>query len=427
MRVRSTSPRNRRLACTVVALLLLAGCDQNETPAVPEPTPAAVERGGTITFGVLGAPPTLDPYSGLASDLTYFLARPVYRSLYRVTPNGAIEPDLVASETPVRGGFEITLERAWWSDGTLITASDVVASVHRAVPPSGFAGLTATAIDRSTVRLRADVFGDWVRHLAIGSFVLPDGKAGELASGPFQVARYVPGLEIVYEPNSSAVSDRPLLDRLKVQFISSVATMIELLDRGELDAAAIPSTINTGARLDELQIAHSHTKGWETISLDLSEVSDVSLRADIAAAIDTSPIAEGLIREEGAALSPRVPDAGRIDAAEIQLATASGDELLQLMQRIIQRQLAAEDIEVELAAIDPAVFYGEWQEDAPVDVLLERTIVPFGGDRVSQGLTWLPLFSVDTIVASNRGIHGPEAANGGIDGPLWNAEAWWRE
>ena len=411
-----------------MALLLLIGCDPDEPQeSPPEPTPSVAARGGTITFGVLGAPPTLDPFSPRSSDLTYHLARPVYRSLYRVAPDGVVEHDLAASERSVRGGVEITLNRAWWSDGTPVTARDVVASVERAAGPSAFVGLEAEAMDRDTVRLRGDVFGDWVRHLAVGSFVLPNGKAGGPASGPFEVGNYVPGLQIVYEPNPSYDTDAPLLDRLKVQFISSVGTMFELLDRGKLDAAAIPSTINTGQRLDERGLVHSHSKLWETISLDLTGVPDVSLREDIVAAIDPAPIAEGLIRDEGMALSPRVPDAGDIEPAEIQLATAGGDELLQLMQRILQRQLAAEDIEVELAAIDPATFYGEWQQDAPVDVLLERTIVPFGGDPVAKDLPWFPLFSVDTIVGSNRGVHGPEAVNGGIDGPLWNAEAWWRE
>lgn len=62
-------------------VLLTAACDPTDgndradgTTTPPPPS------GGHITFGVLGAPPTLDPSNDRASDLTYFLGRLVDRS-----------------------------------------------------------------------------------------------------------------------------------------------------------------------------------------------------------------------------------------------------------------------------------------------------------------------------------------------------------
>ena len=427
MQVRSTSPRTRRFAGAVVALLVLVACESEGPRAVPEPTPLEATRGGAITFGVLGEPSTLDPYSPESSDLTYALVRPVYRSLYRMLPNGVAESDLAASETAVPGGLEVTLERAWWSDGTMVTARDIVASVKRAVPPSGFSGLQAKAVDRDTVRLKGEVSGDWVRHLGIGTFVLPGGKAGRLASGPFQIARFVPGLQVVYEPNRSAKTDRPLLDRITVQFISTLGTMLELLERKELDAAAMPSAVNIKERVDLIGHVSSSTPGWETISLDLGEVPDEALRRRIVAAIDRKAIEDGLVRDEGRIATRREVEPGGTGPAVITLAVPAGDELLYLMQRVIQRHLARVDITAQLVTIDPATFYGQWQLDSPVDVLLEREIVPFGERRVPKDLAEFPLFAVDTVVGLNSGVHGPEAVSPTIEGPLWNAETWWRE
>ncbi|MBW3594259.1 MAG: hypothetical protein KY391_01675 [Actinobacteria bacterium] len=409
--------------------MLLLSCeatapDEDRLP----PDRTEISSGGTVTFGVLGEPPTLDPYARDATDLTYFLARPVFRSLYRVGPGGVAEADLAAGLTADGRGAVIDLRRATWSDGARITATDVVRSVARARYPSGFAGLDADVVDRDTVRITGDVDGEWDRRLAVGTFVLPRRSGLRVGSGPFVATRYVPGLEIVYEPNPRWPGEAAVLDRVVVQFVSTTQIMLELLEDARLDAGAVPSTVNLDERLGELGIAHAETRGWEKIVLDLDGTADRLLRATIVNSIDREHIARGLVRDEGTPVEAPLPDEHVNDPnAEILLGTASGDELLQLIQRVMQKQLAQNDIKAELVQIDPATLYGEWESDSPLDVSLRREIVPEIDGRVrAEQFRWFPLFSVDTFLAWTDGVRGLEP-NGTLDGPLWNAHEWWLE
>ena len=432
---RLTSSVGKRLCVAAVALVALAACeaDPQPTPRAPSPESSApVVDGGRVDFGVLGEPPTLDPYDERASDLTYFLARPVYRSLYRTMPDGVVESDLAASLTASgKRSVVVELRRARWSDGRRITASDVVRSVERARYPSGFAGLAAKATATRTVRLTGEVSGDWAVRLADGTFVVPRRADLTVGSGPFVVTQRTPGLELVYEPNPRA-EEAPNLDRIRVRFVAGLDIMLELLEDGKLDAAAPPSAMNLDERLAERDLDHSEVLGDETISLDMAATDDAALRSSIAGSVDRPLIAEGLVRDQGEALDFDLPAPTSGGGVEIQLGTVAGDELLQLMQRILQKNLLGSEIRSELVQVDPATFYGEWKSGGPLDVALRREIVPGARGprapgsrplRPDEDLSWVPLFSVETFVAWNDGVVGL-VAHGGLDGPLWNAHEW---
>ena len=409
-----------------MAALLVVACDTSEEISPGEaPSPSEIQVGGHVKLGVLGEPATLDPYSSRASDLTYFLARPVYRSLFRVMPDGVVESDLVSRNDlrAVPRGVTAELQRARWNNGEPITAQDVVRSVRRARPPSGFVGLRATVVDKRTIRFRGRVKGDWARRLAVGTFIVPSGRPLRTAAGPFVLQRYVPGLGMTYGPNASADLE-PLLDRLTVRFVADVDILVKLLEAGELDAAAIPSSVNLDERLKELGLEHSATPGWETIVLDLDRVG-AEFRGPIVGSVDRSLIAEGLIRDDGKTSAEPLPSADGPVSDEFTLATAAGDELLVLIQRVIQKNLKQNGRDSDLATIDPRTFYAE--PPAAVDVSLRREMVPeFIPRPVPRDLSWFPLFTVDSFIAWIDGYSGFEA-NGTLEGPLWNAHEWHRE
>jgi hypothetical protein len=108
------------------------------------------------------------------------------------------------------------------------------------------------------------------------------------------------------------------------------------------------------------------------------------------------------------------------------LSVPSGDELLELTQRVLQSQLSTAAGHVELVGIDPRTFYGAWQRHDPTDVALTR--VPGapglrGGRAAYDNVTTLPLFQTETILAWRDGLVGLRA-DPTFDGPLWNAETW---
>lgn len=438
----------RRLLVVFATVSLLGGACEPSSPgsnadhpnvAAPAATPTPVP-GGSVSVGVFGEPATLDPYSPLASGLTYALARPVFRSLYRFEADGEPVADLVESLRVSGDVAVVTLAEAEWSDGSAITSRDVASTVARAAPPSGLSEIDSVQRRGRRRLILTGSIERWPETLARISFVLPSsGKT--VFSGPFVVGDRTAGLQIVFEPNPRSQTT-PYLDRVVVQYSEGTEMLLALLERGRLDAAWLPSSVNLDQRLDELGLAHRSTLGWERVVLDLSG-SDLTRaqRRRLAASLDRAAMQEGFVRTTGRIANTLAPEPGPAGAegpyetlfrgggrgrgVSLQLSAPSGDELLELIQRLAQVQLDSNGFNAELINVDARRFYGRWALENPVDAALRRLGgAPGGadGDRV-RSLERLPLFHVETVMA-----WGPEVAgiqvNGTLDGPLAHAHGW---
>jgi ABC-type transport system substrate-binding protein len=438
--------RRLLILCSALAFLT-AACDPSSSssgsgePALPSPEASSVPvRGGTAVVGVFGEPATFDPYSELASDLTYALARPVYRSLYRFDPAGAPVPDLVETLDASGDVATITLTDASWSDGTPLTSKDVEATIDRARPPSRLASIDSVQRRGPRRLVLSGPVQDWPEALARISFVLPrSGK--RLFSGPFVVADRTEGLQVVLEPNP--ISDVvPHLDRLVVQYTEGVDLLLALLESERLDAAWLHSTVNLAQRLDELGLSHEESLGWERIILDLSG-SDltISQRRALAQTLDRRAMEKGFVRDGGRVADTLAPQPGPGGAGgpfeplfmgngkgggvSLQLSAPSGDELLELIQRLAQVQLDSNGWDVELINVDARRFYGEWAVEDPVDAALRRAAGAPGAESASgvRSLATLPLFHVETVMAWGPGLSGIQV-NPTLEGPLAHAHEW---
>ena len=405
----------------------------DERRAGERPAPER-RRGGRLVFGVVGAPAALDPYSRRASDLTRWLARPLYPSLFRLLPDGTPQPYLARSIEQLPSGSRVVLRRARWSDGRPITATDVVASARRARPPSGFAAFR----DVRRSGPRGVVFEGKVaslrRALASAAFVLPRGKAGGATGGPYELRSYRPGLEVVLQRNRRWTGAGPLLDRVRVRFVESLRLLLELLERRRLEAAAPPSLVNLRDVVGS-GVSLEGRLGWETVVVDFrGSPLDQGERAAVADAIDVEELEEAFVRDAGEIVAGR-PSSTQLGAAEglapmppdrrVSIGVPSGDELLELMQEAIFRQLASSGVDADLVAVDQTTLYGRWAQRSPLDATLKRAVVPpsgglFGSDR---GIGVYPLFRVASFVAARRGVRGL-APNPTLEGPLWNVERW---
>ena len=397
-------------------------------------------QGGSAVLGVFGEPATLDPYSPLASDLTYALARPAYRSLYRFDPTGEALPDLVESLDVSGDLATVTLAEAAWSDGSSLTTKDVAATIARAAPPSGLAEIDSVQRRGPRQLVLSGSVQQWPETLARISFVMPaSGK--RIFSGPFVVSRRTEGLQIVLEPNPAS-EEAPYLDRLIVQFTESSDLLLALLDEGRLDAAWLPSSVNLSQRLDELGLSHVEALGWERIVLDLSGADlTPQQRRTVAGALNRPTIEGGFVRDGGRVADTLTPAPGRGGAGgpyesifgsrgkggglALQLSAPSGDELLELIQRLAQVQLDGKGFDIELVNVDARRFYGEWAAEDPIDASLRRMAGAPGAPPPASvaSLRQLPLFHVETTMAWGAGLAGV-VVNPTIDGPLAQAHEW---
>lgn len=412
----------RRGALIAAATFLLAGCTSSDPLPRTEQPVEEHAASGTITFGVLGEPATLDPYHRHASDLTVALTTPLYPSLFRLTPDGEAAPYLAASIEKDDDGVVVELADMRWSDGQQITPADVIATWKRAHPPSGLARFRSARVQGGAVRFEGD--GSKAElALATRSPILPDGRAGRAYGGPFALVERTPGLEVRMEPNPEWSGDGPGVERLVVQHIASLDIMLGLLEEQRLDAAAVPSSVNLSERLERSGVAFDAELGWESIAMTGS-------LAHLAGTIDRGALESGLIGQEGRISdtpAPRPGDGGAAGSGPgegalppvIPLAVPEGDELMFLLQRAITLELAEADLQVELWEEEVPVHYGPGTAEGRV------SLVRLAGDPLGLGADGdvQPLFHVETFIAFGEGISGIEV-NPTVAGPLWNVERW---
>jgi hypothetical protein len=417
----------RSIAVVAAAVLSVACTPDNEVPgarSTPSPTP-----GGTLEIGIVGEPATLDPYGAEASDLTYALVRPVFPMPFRSRPDGTFEPDLAESLEVTSRGARLTIAERIWSNGESITASDVVASIRRATPPSGFASIRSARVQGARTVVLQGASDGWEERLATAAYVLPRGRliGGNVSGGPFRFSGYKRGRSLSYEANPDA-PEPPLLDGLTVSFVQGTELLMRLLADGDLDVAALPSTVNLGERLDELGLEHASEIGAERVvmSFDPDRVTLRAARA-VVAEVDKVNLVESFVRDEGRALGTRPPrDPDGLPPA-VSVAAPEGDELLTLMQRAMQVDLRSALSSFEVITAPVSTLYGEWQNGGPADALLMRAVgePPWRGVETDGGYVF-PLASVATFMGWREEVHGI-AVNPSPEGPLWNARDWWIE
>lgn len=434
--------RRRAAAALLVCLsVALGACTSAEQPCTACHRQRPIPVGGVVSFGVLGSPATIDPYSPIASDLTREVVAPLYLPLFRFDPDGSVEPVLAARVAKRSSGLVVSLKRKRWSDGARVDARDVVATAKRARAPGGLGDAASVrALDRHRVVIR----GVTRRSLATGSFVLPGGRAqgpGGVFDGPFVLRRWVRGLRLDYVANRKT-TERVHLDRLTVFSVESVDEMLALLKEGRLDAAQTPSAVNLPDRLSTLGLRHRGRLGWGSIRLDLSGVGSRSTRLAIAGRIDRAPIQEGLVRAGGRVSNTLDPAPGAKGAAGpfgslpvatpkgagLRLAVPSGDEQLEQIARILRRQLSGAGIHSELVMVEPQTLYGRWRDGGSAGAVLERVAGTPGVDSApgpARSALALPLFQVADYLAWHPGIGGLRV-NPTVAGPLYDTGDWFQ-
>jgi peptide/nickel transport system substrate-binding protein len=283
-------------------------------------SPEAPRPGGTYVEGVVGQVGSLNPLFGEATAGPNDLDALLFEPLVRVLPTGTVQGRLAShwEVSPDGRSYTFTLRPdARWSDGTLLTADDVVFTVRTVQDPlfpgallnQSWKDIIATAVDPGHVRFALPGHNaGFLANLELLDIVpahLLAGKAmAELASaspnlnpvgtGPFRMVS-TQGDRIQLERNPFAWR-RPWLESVTIRSFPSQAAALDALDRGQIDGLAnlTPSGVAQEKANTQVKVLTSSTYQYAELIFNLKTdepyFQDVRVRQAIAKAIDRTAI-----------------------------------------------------------------------------------------------------------------------------------------
>lgn len=441
---------SRVLIVVLFACVCLSGCgDSGNQPAkakAPAPAsapaaPAVPEQGDRLVTGTIGEPSNLIPM--LATDASsHEVGGLLYVSCLKYDKNLKLVPYAADFEV-LEGGklLRFTLKPGirWW-DGVELTAADVEFTYRLMVDPK-----TPTAYaenykhvkefkvtGRHTFEVRYDEvlarsLSSWAtdilpRHALEGQDLLTTKYIREpLGAGPFKLASWEPGRQLVLTANPDYFEGRPHLDAIVYRIIPDQSTMFLELKAGNLDLSDLTPqqyAFQTSGREWEKNFRkYSYlASGYTYLGYNLKSplFKDKAVRQALAHAVDKQEIVKGVLLGLGQPTEgPYKPGTWAFDdklapwsydpaKARAMLAAAGwkdadgdgvldkdgkpfaftiltnqGNEQRAKAATIIQQRLREVGIKVEIRAVEWAAFIKEFVDKGRFDaVLLGWSITP---------------------------------------------------
>ncbi len=210
--------------------------------AIPATATVVPASGGTALVGMVGHPQTLNPITE-PSQVLRQLTPLLYSSLLTVDPETAeLQPGLAEAWAYSPNGKRVTFTlppNIQWSDGTPLTAADIVESWQASQHPALRAFSQITALNKQTLRLTfLAIDCAAMTQLALLP-LLPAEQILEpipLGNGPFTVAEWSENrrtLKLTANPNYHAQA--PYLDALTLRFMAEDELNLAVSE-GQFDA-----------------------------------------------------------------------------------------------------------------------------------------------------------------------------------------------
>lgn len=398
-------------AVVAAAALAITACAPGGT-TTPD---SGAEGTGQFTYVIASDPTSLNPINvGDRWGLT--VTNLVYSPLARVEGDGTVVNELAETIEPAEDGLSVTVtlkDDLLWSDGEPLTADDVVFTYeNKAVRENGNADLlwigdeaiTAEASDEQTVVFHLpSVSAAALSNIATETYIIPEHVYGEVTdfsvaeldpiavgSGPYTLTEYERGQYLRFEPNEHYYGEAPNIADLRLQIVANADTVKTALQTGEADAS-----FATADQLDELEAAgldiYPYAEGRVAyLGLNAATLTDPKVRQAIFFALDRDELNTGAFLSDEyyqnayTILPPSNPFATEdvekyeTDAAKsatllaeagasnvtFTLAYSGSDPAQTTQATLIQQQLGAAGITVELAGVEAAAVYTEIEKGA---------------------------------------------------------------
>lgn len=298
--------------------------------------PEAPRPGGAYVEGLVGQLGSLNPLFGEATAGSNDLDALLFEPLVRVLPTGAIQGRLASrwDVSPDGRTYSFTLRpNAHWSDGSPVTADDIVFTVRTVQDPQfpgallnqSWKDIIATAVDNQHVRFalpghNAGFLANLQLLYIVPAHLLAGKSVAELASaspnlnpvgtGPFRLVDQSAD-RIQLERNPFAWR-RPWLNTLTIRSFSSQQAALDALDRGQVDGLAnlSPSGTERERSNKQVNVLAASTYQYAELLLNLKAeepyFQDVKVRQAIAKAIDRTAIIREVLGGQA------IPDDGPI-------------------------------------------------------------------------------------------------------------------
>ncbi len=312
--------------------------------------------GGVMVEGIVGTPRFINPVLAI-SDADRDLTSLVYSGLLRTGENGTYLPSLATGYTISDDGrvYTFTLnEKAKFSDGAPVQASDVVFTVNKIQDPvlksplrANWDGVLAEEVDSYTVTFTlVGAYAPFIENLTVGilpkhlwqnvsneEFPFSELNTNPVGSGPFKikdVTRTSSGIPASYELVAFAdhLPEKPYLSKLTLKFYQSENTIISALKAGQIEAASGLSP----SELPEIEnniIKESPLNRVFGIFFNQSQsevLRDLDARAALEAAIDRNDLIQRILGGYGVAITGPVPPSVLGDTATSGATLQTGTE-----------------------------------------------------------------------------------------------------
>jgi ABC-type transport system substrate-binding protein len=219
---------------------------------------------GTVVFGAEQEPPCLNGLlEGCNNTWTSWTAGIALPGLYIVKPNFSLATYMGSAKVLKRKPFTLLArinKKAKWSDGKPLTANDLIFTWKTIINPqwelasrSGWDSIrSAKKVNAKTVRFTfKKPYAPW--KVMLNTSIYPQhALAGEnfnevwnsnynnksgvsMASGPFKIASYTKGQNIVMVRNSTFFGKKPSITRITFKFVTNTDSEIQAVRGGEVD------------------------------------------------------------------------------------------------------------------------------------------------------------------------------------------------